>query len=97
MEYFNGKNFKVLQICMKSDRESWEKLNAEFVGVALYSNPQWDKKLTNSYKINGYPRYVLVDEKGIILEGWCERPSEPALKRRIEHYFRTKDELTEAI
>ena len=97
MESFKDRNFKVLQICMKSGREIWKELKNDFVGVALYSNPLWDAKLANSYKISGYPRYVLVDEEGIILEGWCERPSEPGLKRRIEHYFQTKDQLTEGI
>lgn len=87
MEEFQDENFKVLQICMQSDQNDWEKLKNDFVGVPLYSNPAWDKKLTNSYKLAGFPRYVLVDENGIILEGWCERPSDPALKQRIENYF----------
>jgi peroxiredoxin len=89
IEEFKDKNFKVIQICMRSDQDDWEKLKKDLVGIPLYSNAQWDKKLTNSYKLAGYPRYVLVDEEGIILEGWCERPSEPALKSRIENYFLT--------
>lgn len=89
-EEFQDKNFKVLQICMKSDREAWEKLKGDFVGIPLYSNEHWDKKLEYSYKISGYPRYVLIDENGIVLEGWCEKPSDPALKQRISDHFESK-------
>lgn len=87
IEEFRNKNFKVLQICMKSELENWKKQKELFAGEPLYSNSGWDKKLTNDYQIQGYPRYVLIDEEGIILEGWCERPSDPGLKLRIEQYF----------
>lgn len=90
IEAFRDKNFKVLHICMKSDREVWDKFQDHFVGIALHSNHNWDEKLTHSYKIEGFPRYVLINEDGIIIEGWCERPSDPALKKRIEDHFTSK-------
>lgn len=61
--------------------------NGKFVGIPLNSNKHWDKKLVASYKLSGYPRYVLIDADGIVLEGWCERPSDPALSDRNMEYL----------
>ena len=91
LDDFEDQNFEVLQICMKSDRDTWVDLKDDFVGIPLYSNENWDRKLEKSYQITGYPRYVLVDENGVILEGWCERPSDPALKLRILNHFGLTD------
>lgn len=76
---------------MKSELETWKRQREHFAGVPLYSNSGWDKKLTNDYQIQGYTRYVLIDEEGIILEGWCERPSDPALLMRIRNYFEVQE------
>ena len=97
LEAFRHKDFEVLQVCMKSDRETWKNLQNDFVGIPLYSNEQWDQKLKRSYKISGYPRYVLIDEMGVVLEGWCERPSDPALARRISDHFEERENLPQAL
>ncbi len=87
IDEFRDQDFKVIQICMKSDPESWKDLKDDLVGTALYSNTYWDRRLAKTYKINGYPRYVLIDKEGIVLEGWCERPSDPMMRKRIIDYF----------
>ena len=87
LEAFKDKPFQIMKICMKSDSASWKKMASEFSGLNVISNEQWDKRLTRDFQISGYPRYVLVNENGVIIEGWCEKPSDPGLKKRLEKYF----------
>ena len=34
----------------------------------LFANRNWSKILTNQYKLNSYPKYLLVSKDGIIVE-----------------------------
>ncbi|MBK8503853.1 MAG: TlpA family protein disulfide reductase [Saprospiraceae bacterium] len=55
IEEFKDKNFKVLQICMKSDQVVWEQLKNDFVGIPLHSNPDGTKNLRIRINSAGYP------------------------------------------
>lgn len=87
LERFKEKPFQIMKICMNSKAEHWTKMQQDLSGINLISNQAWDKRLTQSFQIAGYPRYVLVNPAGIIVDAWCERPSDPALAQRLDRYF----------
>ncbi len=84
---FKDKPFKIIKICMNSDKEQWLAMQQDLPGINLFSNEAWDKKLTDSYKITAYPRYVLIDQEGVVINGWSEKPSSPKLKERLAIYL----------
>lgn len=84
---FKDKPFKIIKVCMKSDKEQWLAMEQDLPGINLFSNEAWDAKLTRSYKIAGYPRYVLIDQEGVVINGWSEKPSDPRLKERLTVYL----------
>ncbi len=77
--------FAMIKICVQSDPERWKALldKESLAGLNLISNEGWDAKLRDRYQLRGFPRYVLVDQEGIIVDGWCERPSDAALLPKI--------------
>lgn len=84
---FADKPFKIIKVCMKSDKGQWLAMQKDLPGINLFSNVGWDKKLTRSYKIAAYPRYVLIDQEGVVIKGWSEKPSNPRLKERLAIYL----------
>jgi len=47
-------------------------------GIQLYA--KGDKKFMNAYKVNGIPRFILLDPKGNIVSAKASRPSSEKLK-----------------
>ncbi len=47
-------------------------------GIQLYA--KGGKKFMNAYKINGIPRFILLDPKGNIVSAKVSRPSSEKLK-----------------
>lgn len=87
VDTFKNAPFKLIKVCVKSDRTKWQHMQSELSGINLISNEAWDKKLAKAYQLKGYPRYVLIDKAGKIIDGWSERPSAPTLKDRLQTYF----------
>ena len=54
----------------------------ELGGVQLFANG-WSK-ITKDYKINGIPRFIVVDRQGKVASTDAPRPSNPALKALLE-------------
>lgn len=79
--------FRYVQVCMRSDVDSWKNAQDDHVGITLHSNRAWDQKLARSYQIQGYPRYVLIDPEGEIIDWWSARPSDPALRGVIDEHL----------
>jgi len=74
---FKDEDFQFVNICVLSSEENWEKYLDKFgsTGISLFANANWQKKLTESYKISSYPHYTLIDKNGKIFENTCKRPS----------------------
>ncbi len=51
----------------------------ELTGVQLFSDKAWKSDFVQDYKIQGIPRFILIDPKGNIVNPDAPRPSSPAL------------------
>lgn len=84
-----GTSFQLINICMTSDEDAWKNLveREELPGTNLFANDNWTEKISKEYNIIGYPRYVLVDANGIVIDGKCRRPSNSELIPYIKKYL----------
>jgi len=66
-EEMAGKDFAVIGLCFNSTEENWKSTlrKHKWNGTHLLASKD-AKNLINKYVIEGYPRYVLIDKKGII-------------------------------
>ena len=79
---YHGKNIEFVSISVdrKKDYEAWKTMvnDKELGGIQLYSNR--DINFAKAYKVNGIPRFILIDPKGDIVSANAPRPSSKDLK-----------------
>jgi len=90
-EDYAGKNVIFVSLSVDDDRShkgSWDKAkdawktmikNKKLTGVQLFAPKGWESKFVRDYKINGIPRFVLIDPNGHIISADAPRPSDPKL------------------
>ena len=44
-----------------------------------------DKKVMSNYAVNSFPRYVLIDEQGKIVDHMAPKPGEAELKKQLNN------------
>lgn len=87
---YHGKNIAFVSISIDDARrsgtlekahESWKKMVAEkeLGGIQLFSDKAWQSDFVRGYKIDGIPRFILIDPKGNIVTPDAPRPSNPKL------------------
>lgn len=83
-EYFKSNNeVQVLYISIDSQIERWQsflKKNIQFNGLHININ---DTTFSNSYKITGIPRYILIDKQGKFIDAFCPKPSNGEIEDKI--------------
>ena len=52
----------------------------ELTGVQLFTGNGWEADFVQNYKVNGIPRFILIDPNGNIVDSDADRPSNPRLK-----------------
>jgi len=79
---FHDKNIAFVSISVDKEgaHEAWKKMIAEkeMGGIQLFAGT--DFKFTEEYQIDGIPRFILIDDKGNIVNPDAPRPSNPKLK-----------------
>lgn len=75
-EKFAGKNIEFIQISVDEKKSDWVTMVNEknLDGIQLFANG-WDNDLCNHFKINGIPRFILIDKSGNIINSNADRPS----------------------
>lgn len=88
---YHGKNIAFVSMSIDDDRShggSWEKANEdwkkmviekELGGIQIFAPKGWESKFVQDYKINGIPRFILIDPKGNIVTPSAPRPSSEEL------------------
>lgn len=88
---YHGKNIAFVSLSIDDDRShggSWEKANEdwkamvadkELGGIQLFAPKGWSSQFIKDYKINGIPRFILIDPDGNIVTADAPRPSSEAL------------------
>ena len=79
---YHGKNivFVSISVDREKDYKVWRQMVAdkEMSGIQLYA--KGDKKFMNDYKVNGIPRFILLDPEGNIVSAKAPIPSSKKLK-----------------
>jgi thiol-disulfide isomerase/thioredoxin len=82
-EEFKGKDVVFVGVSFdeEKDKEKWKKFiqEEELAGVQLLASG-FKNKLGDFYKINGIPRFIVLDREGKIVSVDAPRPSQPELK-----------------
>ena len=81
---FHGKNiaFVSISIDKKEVYDTWKTMvsEKELGGIQLLADNNWSSQFVRDYNIEGIPRFILIDDKGNILDANAPRPSNPQLK-----------------
>ncbi len=88
---FEGKNIEFISISVDEGRgykgnadeayEGWRKMvtQKELGGMQLMADNGFNSDFIRAYKINGIPRFILIDPEGNIVNADAPRPSDPQL------------------
>lgn len=66
----------------KLAHEGWKKMIAEkeLGGIQIISDNGWKSEFVQGFKINGIPRFILIDPAGNVVNADAPRPSSPKLR-----------------
>lgn len=85
VEYFDGKAFEVFALSFDEDRLAWENyIQAHDFPYRHYHIGKQAENMKKELGIYNYPRYLLIDQSGQLVNLQAPRPSEAALKVEIE-------------
>ncbi len=97
---YHGKNIAFVSISIDDDRShkgSWEKANEdwramvkdkELGGIQLFAPKGWKSQFITDYRINGIPRFILIDPNGNIVTPDAPRPSSPKLREMLDELLK---------
>jgi len=84
-EEFRGQNIEFVSISVDDleAKEAWRNMVAkeEMKGIQLFANG--DKEILDGYKVNSIPRFILIDDKGNVLDYDTYSPSDPLLRESL--------------
>jgi thiol-disulfide isomerase/thioredoxin len=82
---YKDSNIEFVSICVWDKKDDWEKfLKEKNLGGEQLFSPKEDKVFVENYLIQGVPTFVLIDKEGKLVTPDAERPSDEALKTRLE-------------
>nr|WP_288808473.1 TlpA disulfide reductase family protein [uncultured Sphingobacterium sp.] len=87
-EEFNGKPVAFVGVSVDQDKPKWDSYVKEkkLKGIQLHAGS--DNELSNAYKVNSIPRYLLIDKAGNLITADSPRPSDPKLKTLLEDWIK---------
>ncbi len=81
----HGKNIKFVSISIDNlnAKEKWQNMvkSKNLKGIQLFA--KGDQRFLNQYRINGIPRFILLDPEGNIVEANAPRPSNPNIENLL--------------
>ena len=71
---------------MEKAHKAWKTMVAEknLSGVQLFTGSGWKADFIQAYKIDGIPRFILIDAKGNIVDPDAPRPSSSRITELLE-------------
>lgn len=96
-EKFHGQNIEFISISVddEKDHEAWKAMIAEkeMGGTQLFATNSWESDLAKDYIINSIPRFILIDDKGLIVDANAPRPSQPELTELLEGLLNPNEDI----
>lgn len=85
-EMFKGTKVKFVSISTDQNKEAWEKMVKEekLGGIQLHTDG--DEGFVNAFRVNGIPRFILIDQEGNIMEANMLRPSDEKTVQYLSMY-----------
>lgn len=85
-EMFKDMKIKFVSISTDQNKDAWEKMVREekLGGIQLHAGT--DESFVKAYRINGIPRFILLDQEGRILEANMSRPSKEETVQYLAMY-----------
>ncbi len=85
-EEFIGKQVAFVGVSVDQDKPKWEAYVKEknLKGIQLHAGS--GNTLSDAYKVNTIPRYILIDKSGNLISADSPRPSDPKLKALLEEW-----------
>ncbi|MDR0264750.1 MAG: redoxin family protein [Sphingobacterium sp.] len=85
-EEYKGKPIAFVGVSVDQDKGKWNAYVKEksLKGIQLHAGS--NSGLTNAYKVDAIPRYILIDKLGNLITADCPRPSDPKLKALLEEW-----------
>jgi len=92
---YHGKDIQFVSLSIdddKSHKGSWDQARAdwkamiadkELGGIQLFAPKGWQTEFIQAYKINGIPRFILIDPAGNVVSPDAPRPSSDELKELL--------------
>ena len=82
----NNIAFVSISIDKKEAYDKWKEMivEKELSGIQLFADNDWNSQFVQDYEIEGIPRFILIDDKGNIVNADAPRPSNPKLKELLK-------------
>lgn len=93
---FHNKNIVFISISVDEGRgykdhslelakKGWKKMikDQDMKGVQLFADNAWKSDFVKAYKINGIPRFIIIDPQGNVIDANASRPSSPKTKELL--------------
>ena len=82
-EKFHGKNIHFVSISVDNRQKDWLKMvtKDQMTGIQLYGGPR--AQIMVDYKIEGIPRFLLIDREGRVINSDMTRPSDPKTEKTL--------------
>lgn len=96
---YKKQNIKFVSISVdkQEDYEKWTKfINDENLGgIQLFADNDWQSEWIKAFKIDGIPRFILIDSAGKVHNADAPRPSSPELKMLFDKLLTSKEKEAE--
>ena len=82
-EKFHGKNIHFVSISVDNRQKDWLNMVTKdhMTGIQLYGGPR--AQIMVDYKIEGIPRFLLIDREGRVINSDMTRPSDPKTEKTL--------------
>jgi len=81
---YHDKNIEFLSVSIDEakNHDKWKQMivEKELGGIQVFADNDWKSEFVQAYKINGIPRFILIDPAGNIVSADAPRPSSEELK-----------------
>lgn len=83
---YQKRKIAFVSISVDEDHKAWKKMVKEqkLSGIQLIADKNWKSNFVKAYRIQGIPRFILIDSEGKIISANAPRPSNPDLLVLIE-------------
>lgn len=89
-EQFHDQPVAFVSVSIDQNADGWAKMIKEknMTGIQLLANKAGNSQICKDYKIQGIPRFILIDQAGNIVNAQADRPSQGTVAAEIEALLR---------